>query len=174
MPCVYLYAIKNPELFMKKYNVYGIGNALVDLEFKVTQSFIDEHQIPKGLMTLVDEEKQNQLIRAITHNDVTKKSGGSAGNTVMALTLLGGSAFYSCKISNDEYGDHFIKDMHDSGIETNLDAHKRENGHTGKCLVMITDDADRTMNTFLGISVELSTKVLLRLVQKYLRAVARL
>ena len=90
---------------MKKYNVYGIGNALVDLEFKVSQQFIDEHEVPKGLMTLVDEEKQNRLIKAIDHNSVIAKSGGSAGNTVMAVTQLGGKSFYSCKISNDEYGD---------------------------------------------------------------------
>ena len=141
---------------MKKYNVYGIGNALVDLEFKVSHHFIEEHKIPKGLMTLVDEEKQNQLIQAIEHTDIEKKSGGSAGNTVIAVTQMGGSAFYSCKISNDEYGDHFLKDMHDIGIETNFDSHTREHGYTGKCLVMITDDADRTMNTFLGISAELS------------------
>jgi sugar/nucleoside kinase (ribokinase family) len=141
---------------MKKYNVYGIGNALVDLEFKVSQQFIEEHEVPKGLMTLVDEGKQNRLIKAIDHNDLIAKSGGSAGNTVMAVTQFGGKSFYSCKISNDEYGDLFIKDMHEAGIETNLDKIKREEGHTGKCLVMITDDADRTMNTFLGISVELS------------------
>ncbi len=141
---------------MKKYNIYGIGNALVDLEFKVSQSFIKEHEIPKGLMTLVDEDKQLRLIKEIDHNDTKMKSGGSAGNTVMAVSQLGGKAFYSCKISNDEYGDHFIKDMHDAGIVTNLDEMEREDGHTGKCLVMITDDADRTMNTFLGISVDLS------------------
>jgi len=141
---------------MKKYNVYGIGNALVDLEFKVTRSFLEEHEVPKGLMTLVDADKQNKLIQAINHNDIVKKSGGSAGNTVMAVSQFGGNAFYSCKISNDEYGDLFIQDLKDAGIETNLDRIVREDGHTGKCLVMITEDADRTMNTFLGITVDLS------------------
>lgn len=141
---------------MKKYNVYGIGNALVDLEFKVSYDFIKEHQVPKGLMTLVDEEKQNRLINAINHNNIVKKSGGSAGNTVMAVSQFGGKSFYSCKVSNDEYGDLFIKDLKDSGIETNLDKIEREAGATGKCLVMITEDADRTMNTFLGVTVDLS------------------
>jgi len=141
---------------MKKYNVYGIGNALVDLEFKVSDEFIQEYEIPRGLMTLVDEDKQNRLIKAIDHNTVNKKSGGSAGNTVMAVSQMGGKAFYSCRISNDEYGDLFIKDMNDSGIHTNFDQGEREEGATGKCLVMITEDADRTMNTFLGVSVDLS------------------
>jgi len=141
---------------MKKYNVYGIGNAVVDLEVKVSDEFIREYEIPKGLMTLVDEDKQNRLIKAIGHNTVNKKSGGSAGNTVMAVSQMGGKAFYSCRISNDEYGDLFIKDMNDSGIHTNFDQAEREEGATGKCLVMITEDADRTMNTFLGVSVDLS------------------
>ena len=143
---------------MNKYNVYGIGNALVDLEFKVTQQFLDHHNVSKGLMTLVDEEAQNRLIQAINHHDIIKKSGGSAGNTVLAVTQFGGKSFYSCKISNDEYGDHFILDMHNAGVETNLDKITRDAGTTGKCLVMITDDADRTMNTYLGISANLSTK----------------
>lgn len=141
---------------MKKFDVYGIGNALVDLEFTVSHEFIYEHDVPKGLMTLVDDEQQNRLINAIGHNDIVKKSGGSAGNTVMAVAQLGGKAFYSCKISKDEYGDIFINDMNDAGISTNFDEVQREPGSTGRCLVMITDDADRTMNTFLGVSVDLS------------------
>lgn len=141
---------------MKKYNVYGIGNALVDLEFQVNEEFLAQHEVAKGVMTLVDEDKQNQLIQAIDHEKTTRKSGGSAGNTVMAISQFGGKAFYSCKVSNDEYGDFFLSDLTDSGIETNLDATQREEGITGKCLVMITSDADRTMNTYLGITTDLS------------------
>jgi sugar/nucleoside kinase (ribokinase family) len=141
---------------MKKFNVYGIGNALVDLEFKVTTDFLKENDVAKGLMTLVNEDKQRSLISAIDHNDTVKKSGGSAGNTVMAVSQFGGKAFYSCKVSADEYGDHFLADMNDAGIVTNLDDIERSDGATGKCLVMITDDADRTMNTFLGVSEDLS------------------
>ena len=143
---------------MKKYNVFGIGNALVDLDFKVNESFLEEHEVAKGVMTLVDEEKQRRLIKAIEKHKTEKKSGGSAGNTVMAVSQFGGKAFYSCKISNDEYGDFFLEDLKDAGITTNFDTMDREDGVTGKCLVMITDDADRTMNTFLGISVDLSVK----------------
>lgn len=143
---------------MKKYNVYGIGNALVDMDFKVDEAFLAEHEVAKGLMTLVDDEKQNRLISAIDHENTIKKSGGSAGNTVMALTQFGGKAFYSCKISDDEYGDFFLNDLKEAGINTNFDTMPRDSGLTGKCLVMITEDADRTMNTFLGVSVNLSVK----------------
>ncbi|MDR9416451.1 MAG: adenosine kinase [Gracilimonas sp.] len=141
---------------MKKYNVYGIGNALVDLEFKVNPEFLVEHEVKKGLMTLVDEDTQHRLISAINHNDAKKKSGGSAANTVIAVSQFGGKAFYSCKVADDEFGDFYLKDMEDAGIPTNFDRQEREEGITGKCLVMITEDADRTMNTYLGISSGLS------------------
>ncbi len=141
---------------MKKYNVYGIGNALVDLDFKVSESFLNDHEVHKGVMTLVDEEKQMRLIKAIDHNNTQKKSGGSAANTVIALSQFGGKAFYSCKVANDEFGDFYLHDMREAGVDTNLDNIEREEGITGKCLVMITEDADRTMNTFLGITTDLS------------------
>lgn len=141
---------------MKKYNVYGIGNALVDLEFKVSEDFIIDHKVEKGLMTLVDEAKQSQLINAIDHNDTERKSGGSAANTVIAVSQFGGKAYYSCKVAGDEFGDFYLQDLKDAGLKTNLDGINREDGITGKCLVMITEDADRTMNTFLGITTDLS------------------
>ncbi|MEX0607814.1 MAG: adenosine kinase [Balneolaceae bacterium] len=142
----------------KKYNVYGIGNALVDLEFNVSHNFLEEHKVQKGLMTLVDEQTQHRLIEAIDHNNTERKSGGSAANTVIAVSQFGGKAFYSCKVASDEFGDFYLNDMKEAGIITNFDKQNPEDGITGKCLVMITDDADRTMNTFLGITSTLSTK----------------
>jgi sugar/nucleoside kinase (ribokinase family) len=140
----------------KKYNVYGIGNALVDIDVEVKEEFLNEHGIAKGLMTLVDEETQFQLLGAINNKSVGKKSGGSAANTVMAVSQFGGKAFYSCKVANDEFGDFYLNDLSNAGIATNLDNADREDGITGKCLVMVTDDADRTMNTYLGITTSLS------------------
>ncbi|HAH51235.1 MAG TPA: adenosine kinase [Balneola sp.] len=141
----------------KKYDVYGIGNALVDIDFEVSQDFLSDHNIKKGLMTLVDEETQTRLIKAIDGKNTEKKSGGSAANTVMAVSQFGGSAFYSCKVADDEFGQFYLNDLTEAGIATNLDGKTKEHGITGKCLVMITDDADRTMNTFLGITTSLST-----------------
>ncbi len=142
----------------KKYNVYGIGNALVDIEFEVTDRFLEKHEVKKGLMTLVDEETQFRLIEDIHHEEAVQKPGGSAANTVFALSQFGGKAFYSCKVANDRFGDIYLEDMKEAGIETNFENQEREEGITGKCLVMITEDAERTLNTFLGITSSLSTK----------------
>ncbi|MFN1834650.1 adenosine kinase [Balneola sp. MJW-20] len=142
----------------KKYNVYGIGNALVDFEFTVEDQFIKEHNVEKGVMTLVDEDRQHKLIKDIDHNDAEMKSGGSAANTVIAVSQFGGKAYYSCKVANDQFGDFYLNDMKEAGIKTNLDDEERPEGITGKCLVMITEDAERTMNTYLGITSELSVK----------------
>lgn len=142
----------------KKYDVYGIGNALVDMEFEVGNDFLEKHDVTKGVMTLVDEETQFRLIRDINHAETVQKPGGSAANTVSAISQFGGKAFYSCKVAADKFGDVYLKDMNDAGITTNYKRQEREDGITGKCLVMITDDAERTMNTFLGITSSLSTK----------------
>lgn len=142
----------------KNYDVYGIGNALVDLEFKVDHQFLYDHKVDKGVMTLVDEATQFRLIGAIDHDEVVRKSGGSAANSMIAISQFGGKSFYSCKVANDEYGDFYLKDMKEAGVDTNLDNAERADGITGKCLVMITSDADRTMNTYLGITSDLSVE----------------
>ncbi len=142
----------------KTYNVYGIGNALVDMEFKVSPNFLKKHNVKKGLMTLVDEETQFKLINDINKAETVQEPGGSAANTMIAVSQLGGKGFYSCKVAADPFGDLYLREMTEAGIHTNFDRQSREKGITGKCLVMITDDADRTMNTFLGITANLSTK----------------
>lgn len=142
----------------KKYDIAGIGNALVDIEFKVNEEFFVANNIEKGLMTLVDEERQNQLMMVIKSEEAKKQCGGSAANTVIAVSQFGGNSFYSCKVANDELGHFFINDMKESGVDHNLNLQKLENGITGKCLVMVTEDAERTMNTFLGVTQNFSTQ----------------
>lgn len=137
---------------MKKYDVTGIGNALVDIEFKVKDQFFIDNQVEKGLMTLVDEDRQNALMNVIDTAEAKKQCGGSAANTVIAVSQFGGKSYYSCKVANDELGKFFVADMKESGVENNLNPEKLEEGITGKCLVMVTEDAERTMNTFLGIT----------------------
>ncbi|MDF2691552.1 MAG: PfkB domain protein [Gammaproteobacteria bacterium] len=142
---------------MKRYNVYGIGNALLDIEFEVYPDFFSEHGIEKSVMTLVDESRQSLILEKLglaNHRKIA--SGGSAANTMIALQQFGSKGFYSCKIANDEAGDHYYQDMRAAGLDSNFDTQLRQAGHTGKCLAMITRDADRTMNTFLGISESLS------------------
>lgn len=142
---------------MKKYDVTGIGNALVDIEFKVTDQFFTENGVEKGLMTLVDEDRQNALMAVIDTEQAKKQCGGSAGNTVIAISQFGGKSYYSCKVANDELGHFYMNDMKDAGVAHNLNESSLAEGITGKCLVMVTEDAERTMNTFLGITATYST-----------------
>jgi len=140
---------------MKKYDVYGLGNALVDMEFEVEDGFLKLMEIDKGVMTLVDEDAQHRLITHLDAFEGNRASGGSAANTLIAVSALGGSAYYSCKVADDDLGDFYLNDLKAAGVDSNMNG-KHPNGVTGKCLVMITPDAERTMHTFLGISSELS------------------
>lgn len=145
---------------MAKYNVYGLGNALVDMEFEVETELLQELKIDKGVMTLMDEEQQQAILTKLAKIPTKKSSGGSAANTVVAVSQLGGRSFYSCKVANDESGTFYLEDLLDCGVDTNLHNGDRDGGITGKCLVMVTPDADRTMGTFLGITGSLSEKEL--------------
>ena len=141
---------------MGGYHIYGIGAALVDTEIEVTDGDLAQYQIDKGVMTLVDEERQHQLMDHLSDHLVASKraSGGSACNTIIAASYFGAKNFYSCKVANDDNGNFYLNDLRAAGV----DHHDGEldGGITGKCLVMITPDAERTMNTFLGISASLS------------------
>ena len=140
---------------MTQFDVYGLGNALVDMEFEVSDQFLDDNRIDKGVMTLVDEDQQHQLIGHLDPFDGTKASGGSAANTLIAVAALGGSSYYTCKVADDELGHFYLKDLIAAGVDTNINGTHLD-GVTGKCLVMVTPDAERTMHTFLGISSDLS------------------
>lgn len=140
---------------MSKYDVYGLGNALVDMEFEIHDSFLQENKIDKGVMTLVDENQQHELIEQLDAFEGNKASGGSAANTLIAVSSMGGSAYYSCKVADDDLGHFYLDDLKAAGVDCNMDG-KHKGGITGKCLVMVTPDAERTMHTFLGVSSELS------------------
>ena len=142
---------------MKKYVAYGIGAALVDTEIKVTDAELAQMNVEKGLMTLVDEARQEELLGHLQGHLVkaVHASGGSAGNSMIATAQFGGPTFMSCKVAADMDGDIYLGDLTTAGVEHCLDG-ERENGTTGKCLVLITADAERSMNTFLGISETLS------------------
>lgn len=142
---------------MADYHVYGIGAALVDTEIEVTDQDLSSLNIDKGVMTLVDEERQQHLIEQLSDHLVASKraSGGSGANTIIAASYFGAKSFYSCKVADDENGDFYLKDLQDAGVDYHQDL-EREAGVTGKCLVMITPDAERTMNTYLGISETVS------------------
>lgn len=144
---------------MQKFHVYGIGNALVDIDFEVSVETLKRLKIDKGLMTLIDEDMHHLLLEELDGIKHLKACGGSAANTLFTLQQLGAKTFYSCKVGQDEAGDFFHQNLIAQGIKTNLQTINRE-GVTGKCIVLVTPDADRTMNTFLGATLKFSTKEL--------------
>jgi len=138
---------------MAKYDIYGIGAGLVDTEIEVEDSFLEKCGIEKGVMTLVDEARQNELIDMLSDHLVASKraSGGSAANSIIAASYFGANNYYSCKVADDENGAFYMNDLKAAGVDACFDKEKQA-GITGKCLVMISPDAERTMNTFLGMS----------------------
>ena len=153
---------------MKKYQIYGVGAALVDTEVVVTNEFLSTHKIDKGIMTLVDEERQFELLAALDSHHVKRSCGGSACNTIVAASSFGSTGFYSAKVAADDDGRFFIEDLQSTGVDFHdlaASANTRPSAAsvsasasiTGKCLVMVTDDAERTMNTFLGANLELTS-----------------
>ncbi|MCI0751547.1 MAG: adenosine kinase [Flammeovirgaceae bacterium] len=143
-----------------KYDVYGIGNAIVDIVTEVDNQFFVNNNIEKGVMTLVDDKRQLELMKAIDMKRSKMAGGGSAGNTVVAINQFGGKSFYSCLVAKDELGKFFLEDLKRNGVDTNLTYENCPEGYTGKCLVMTTPDADRTMNTFLGVNSFIGIKQL--------------
>lgn len=136
---------------MQNYHIYGIGNALVDMEYEVDESDLQQLRIDKGVMTLVDEAHQLEIMNHLADRHHQKGSGGSAANTVIAVSQFGGKGFYSCKVADDALGHFYLDDLIAAGVDTNRHGNK-EKGHTGRCVVLITPDTDRTMVTHLGIS----------------------
>jgi sugar/nucleoside kinase (ribokinase family) len=148
---------------MTNYDVYGVGNALVDTEYEVDDAFIQVAKLQKGVMTLIEAEERETLIHLLEneheHQVIKQAGGGSAANTMVAIAQLGGKAFYSCKVASDATGDFFMADLQAAGVMTNLNS-GREAGITGKCISMVTPDAERTMLTHLGITADLGVKEL--------------
>ncbi|GAA5525803.1 ribokinase [Microbulbifer aestuariivivens] len=144
---------------MTEYDLYGIGAALLDTEIEVSDDDLKALGVDKGVMTLVDDQRQHQLVSALSDHLVTAKRacGGSGANTVIAASYFGLRTFYSCKVAADENGDFYRADLANAGVGYPNTLREAQPGVTGKCLVLITPDAERSMNTFLGISAELST-----------------
>ena len=139
------------------YDVYGIGNALLDIQLDVNHEFLTQNDLPKGVMTYVSQARQTEIINLAGPDNIRQvSSGGSVANSMIVLQYFGGTGFFSCKIAQDEAGTQYHDELKSSGLDTNYDHQARPEGQTGRCLVKITPDADRTMSTNLGISESLS------------------
>lgn len=156
-PCPRARKITEKEHFVKKYAAYAIGAALVDTELEVNDEQLTAMQVEKGMMTLVDQDRQAELLGHLSDHLVraSHASGGSAGNSMIATALFGAPTFMSCKVAEDTDGDIYLADLEASGVAHSLDG-KRGGGTTGKCIVLITPDAERSLNTYLGVSETLS------------------
>ena len=144
---------------MKPYAAYAIGAALVDTEIQVTDAELGAMNVEKGMMTLVDQARQTDILAQLPDHPIraSHTSGGSAGNSMIATALMGAPTYMSCKVAQDTDGDIYLADLEQSGVAHGLNDQRKE-GVTGKCIVLITPDAERSLNTHLGISETLSSR----------------
>jgi sugar/nucleoside kinase (ribokinase family) len=132
-----------------EFDVVGVGNALVDVIAHADDGFIHQHELVKGSMTLVDTDRALYLYRAL--GSAVEMSGGSAANTMCGVASLGGRAAYVGKVSNDDLGNVFGHDLRAVGVQFRPGAPEADTP-TGRCIIVVTPDAQRTMNTYLGVS----------------------
>lgn len=140
------------------YDVMAIGNALVDHEYVLSDAALEETGLTKGNMTLAALDEQQELLAFLALAEIKsakQAGGGSAANTMFAYASLGGKPFYACRVGDDEAGQFYLKDLHQAGVATS-DKSIHAGGVTGTCVVAITDDGERTMQTYLGTSSEIT------------------
>jgi sugar/nucleoside kinase (ribokinase family) len=135
---------------MKNILLTGLGNALVDIEYKVSEEELAAFGVTKGAMTLTDAERQNEMIKALGSRDAHRCSGGSAANTIIAFAQFGGTGAYASILGADHYGEFYASEFRDMGIV--LSADMVPGADTGSCLVLITPDSERTLNTTLAVN----------------------
>ncbi|MFZ1989306.1 MAG: adenosine kinase [Alphaproteobacteria bacterium] len=138
-----------------RYDVTGIGNAIVDVITQSSDKFLIENKIEKGAMTLIDTRRAEELYSKMGAG--TESSGGSAANTIAGIASFGGKAAYIGKVADDQLGKAFAHDIKAIGVHY-ATLPLKHGEPTARCLIMVTPDAQRSMNTFLGASSLLSIK----------------
>ncbi len=133
-------------------DVLGIGNAIVDVIAKTDEAFLKTHGLAKAAMTLIDAERAESLYGVMA--DGIEASGGSAANSMAGLASLGGRAGFIGKVRDDQLGGIFAHDIRAAGVQFQTPA-ASSGLPTARCLIFVTDDAQRTMQTFLGASTDL-------------------
>jgi sugar/nucleoside kinase (ribokinase family) len=138
----------------KQFDVLTIGNAIVDVIAKVDQDFVAREQLVKGSMNLIDETRAEQLYGVM--GPATEISGGSAGNTAAGVASFGGKAAYFGKVKEDQLGAIYAHDMKSIGVHFETPRAK-DGPATARSFILVTPDGERTMNTYLGACVNLTT-----------------
>jgi len=135
------------------YDVAAIGNAIVDVIAPADEAFLVANGLAKGAMTLIDEPRAHELYGRMAQG--VEASGGSACNTVAGVASLGGRAAYIGKVAADQLGEVYVHDTRAIGVKFD-NAPLAGGAATGRCLISVTTDGERTMSTFLGASTELT------------------
>ena len=141
---------------MISYDIYGIGNALLDMEYVATDEFLDQNGIDKGRMTLIDNARRSQLLAAIDDTPHDVAAGGSAANAIYAAQGFGCRNYFAGLVCSDAVGHTFRSELAKARIDT-LPPDERTDTHSGQCLIFVTKDGQRSMNTCLGISESIDT-----------------
>ncbi|MEL7465605.1 MAG: adenosine kinase [Pseudomonadota bacterium] len=136
---------------MSSYDIVGVGNALVDILSHCEDEFLSTNGVEKGIMQLIDEARASELYGVM--GPATEASGGSAANTIAGAAMLGAKTAYFGKVKDDQLGAIFVHDIRALGVtyETPL-AVKTDDHETGRCMVLVTPDGERSMSTYLGVS----------------------
>jgi sugar/nucleoside kinase (ribokinase family) len=144
--------IQNISMEGRRFDVIGIGNAIVDVIAHADDAFLDENGLNKGTMTLIDAARAEDLYRLM--GAAKESSGGSAANTIAGLAALGGRGAFIGKLRNDQLGGIFRHDIAAMGVAFDTAA-ALDGPPSARCLIFVTPDAERTMQTYLGASTEL-------------------
>ncbi len=136
-----------------KYDVVGIGNSLVDVLARVEENFISQNNLTKGSMQLINDQQAVALYNKMPPAQET--SGGSAGNSMAAFSSLGGKCAFITRLGQDELGNVFAHDMRAQKVDF-IERERDTSLSTGRCLIMVTPDGERTMNTSLGSNLNFS------------------
>ena len=135
----------------KAYQVVGIGNALVDVISHIEDGFLAENGVEKGIMQLIDRARAVELYGRM--GPAREVSGGSAANTIAGLAALGARTAYVGKVKDDQLGAIFAHDLRAQGADYATPLAPRDHPHeTGRCMVLVSRDGERSMNTYLGVS----------------------
>ncbi len=133
-----------------QFDVIGLGNSIVDIQSKVNNELIKNLGFAKGSMSLVDLNQSMKIRQSLNHKSQT--SGGSVANTAYNLQILGVKSAFGGVVADDDLGKLFIKDLEDNGVHAAVHVLANHNEHTGQCVIMVDEEGERTMATYLGIN----------------------
>lgn len=135
----------------KTYDVVGIGNAIVDIIARCDEGFLTKHDLDKGFMRLIDAQEAGRLYEAM--GPAIERSGGSVANSIAGLASFGAECGFIGRVAADQFGGIFRHDIRSLGIACETEP-AQDGAPTARCLILVTPDGERTMNTFLGASVD--------------------